>query len=52
MWLGIGYTIPMRGDKNLHIPPPSQGIFIALEINTPGLTDVFLLESGGKIELE
>jgi hypothetical protein len=20
MWLGIGYVIPMRGDKNLHIP--------------------------------
>jgi len=20
MWLGIGYMIPMRGDKNLHIP--------------------------------
>jgi hypothetical protein len=29
MWLGIGYMIPMRGDKNLHIPV--EGDFIISE---------------------
>jgi hypothetical protein len=32
MWLGIGYTIPMRGDRNLHLPV--TGPFIIAETGT------------------
>lgn len=48
MWLGIGYTIPMVGDRNLKPPTPIDD-FIALE---SGLSDIMLLEDGGKVELE
>lgn len=48
MWLGIGYIIPMIGDRNLR-PPISEGNFIALETS---LNDIMLLEDGGKTELE
>ena len=47
MWLGIGYTIPQVGDKNLK--PIILGDFIALE---SALTNLMLLEVGGKVELE
>jgi hypothetical protein len=50
MWLGIGYTIPMVGDRNLKIPPPDGG-FIELEPNSflielegTGVTDKITLE--------
>lgn len=49
MWLGIGYTIPQVGDKNLKPIPPITGNFIALE---SALTNLMLLEDGGKVELE
>ena len=49
MWLGIGYTIPMVGDRNLKIPQP--GGFIELEPNSflielegVGVTDKITLE--------
>jgi len=51
MWLGIGYTIPMHGDRNLKLPPPVVGGFIELEPNLflielegAGVSDKILLE--------
>lgn len=54
MWLGNGYTIPMvkRPKGPVIPPPPPTGDFIALEVNSPSLPDVVLLESGDKIEIE
>jgi len=49
MWLGIGYTIPMVGDRNLKIPV--DGGFIELQPNSflielegTGVTDNITLE--------
>lgn len=44
MWLGIGYTIPQRGDKNLHIPV--EGGFIISEIG-----DLILLTEDGNDQM-
>ena len=44
MWLGIGYTIPQRGDRNLHIPV--EGGFIISEIG-----DLRLLTENGNDEM-
>ena len=44
MWLGIGYTIPQRGDKNLHIPV--EGGFIISETG-----DLVMLTEDGNNEM-
>ena len=44
MWLGIGYTIPQRGDRNLHIPV--EGGFIISEIG-----DLILLTEDGNDQM-